>query len=460
MNRNNQTIMGPTSMMEIKDQQVSVRKAAAPLHISELTLGRKITSSCDSYCDVHEIKGIVRTDQSMILQTEGKLDTSEILCRETFLRQVKNSSQKGSDGPSKKFVVKFVKEEWMENHQGFEIAACRLATEDRLLSQLSHPNIPNIYGRASEGTEAYYLSGGNDSYFIVLEQMKATLFERIKMWRRRRDSSSKRIHHILGPKSKRRSSCKASKSRMLLMERLKVAMDLASALTYLHSQKMVHRNIHPGNIAFDSRGDVKLVGFGMAKKIDNSSSTFSLYGDDHHNDPLSESVTSTAEFVASRYTACEVLCGEEHGTASDVFSFTTLLFELLTLPESLKKVKKRNSLDNTPQSSKIKDDSIPTDLQYLIEQGWHRDPLQRPSMRTMAKVLQRAFEDLENEELSSFQISSTKETAKSSNSSLESQSNVIKTGGRKARSVSMSHVKHAQSSIKRISEPRKTLLLW
>ena len=221
------------------------------------------------------------------------------------------------------------------------------------------------------------------------------------------------------------------------MERIKVAIDLASALSYIHSKRIVHRNIHPGNVGFDDRGNVQLFGFGHAKKLEKSSSAFSLYGDDINDCCGADNVIS-ADLVASRYTANEVLYGEEHGTAADVFSFTTLLFELLTLPESLKKLKKRCSLDHVTTSSESQDDAIPMELQQLIEQGWNWDPLQRPSMETFEKLLRQTYTDMEAEEI--FYIRRSPNTRSKSDPSVSTPANKFRSGQR-PRSASMSHVR-------------------
>ena len=377
------------------EHHTSVATNVAPLHINELSLGKRIVSSCDNYFDAHEVKAMIRSSNNDIGATAIRMDgmdEAEIRARDALLRHV---CQTGYG--SNKYMIKFVKEERMQDHEGFEIAATRLANEDQILSQLSHPNICSIFGRAAEGTEAYYLSGRNDSYFLIMEQMKETLFDKTRTWRRQRDGAgvvSRRFGTGRGSRSSR-----ASKSRALLMERIKVAIDLSSALSYIHSKGIVHRNIHPGNVGFDDRGNVQLFGFGHAKKLENSSSAFSLYGDDPNDCCGGADNAISPDLVPSRYTANEVLYGEQHGTAADVFSFTTLLFELLTLPESLKKLRKRCSLDNASSSTDVnKDDGIPMELQQLIEQGWKRNPLQRPSMKTYEKILRQTYADMEADE--------------------------------------------------------------
>ena len=51
---------------------------------------------------------------------------------------------------------------------------------------------------------------------------------------------------------------------MLLLLCLK---QLQEALMYLHNRNVLHRNLKPENILFDKDGDLKVIGFGLAKDI-------------------------------------------------------------------------------------------------------------------------------------------------------------------------------------------------
>lgn len=46
------------------------------------------------------------------------------------------------------------------------------------------------------------------------------------------------------------------------------AAEMLSALHYLHAKRIVHRNIHPSNIAIDEDGHIRLLSFGSAKQLD------------------------------------------------------------------------------------------------------------------------------------------------------------------------------------------------
>ena len=42
---------------------------------------------------------------------------------------------------------------------------------------------------------------------------------------------------------------------------------IAEGLTYLHSQGIIHRDLKPENIFVDSKGDIKIGDFGLAKSM-------------------------------------------------------------------------------------------------------------------------------------------------------------------------------------------------
>jgi len=104
--------------------------------------------------------------------------------------------------------------------------------------------------------------------------------------------------------------------RKILPERaLEIASGVLSALDYSHRAGIIHRDIKPGNVMLTPSGDVKVMDFGIARAISDSSST----------------MTQTAAVVGTaQYLSPEQARGEPVDSRSDVYSAGCLLYELLT----------------------------------------------------------------------------------------------------------------------------------
>jgi formylglycine-generating enzyme required for sulfatase activity len=96
-----------------------------------------------------------------------------------------------------------------------------------------------------------------------------------------------------------------------LKSKLRIALQVARALEYIHAQKVVHRDIKPENVHINQAGLVKLMDFGIAK---------------------SEGLAMTrAGYVLGTpyYMAPEQVTGQNITGQVDVYAFGVLLFELL-----------------------------------------------------------------------------------------------------------------------------------
>jgi eukaryotic-like serine/threonine-protein kinase len=97
-----------------------------------------------------------------------------------------------------------------------------------------------------------------------------------------------------------------------LNNKLRIARDVARALEYVHSKKIVHRDIKPDNVHIDASGKVKLMDFGIAR---------------------AEGLSLTrAGFALGTpyYMAPELVLGQMATDQVDIYAFGILLFELLT----------------------------------------------------------------------------------------------------------------------------------
>lgn len=98
-------------------------------------------------------------------------------------------------------------------------------------------------------------------------------------------------------------------------EAVQIAVGILSALEYSHREGIVHRDIKPGNIMLTHDGKVKVMDFGIARALTNSSATMTQ----------TNSVVGTAQYLSP-----EQARGEVVDSRSDLYSTGCLLYELLT----------------------------------------------------------------------------------------------------------------------------------
>jgi len=153
------------------------------------------------------------------------------------------------------------------------VAMQRFKREADIIEAFDHPNIARMYGRF----EAFRTS------FIVMEFCEGILIdEAIKS----RGSLPEAVtRHVLG--------------------------QLASAIAYAHEAGIVHRDIKPNNVMVTRDGSVKLMDFGVARRLDAETTTQGLLG-------------------TPRYMAPEQMTGVAVGTQTDLFALGLVVFEILS----------------------------------------------------------------------------------------------------------------------------------
>ena len=105
--------------------------------------------------------------------------------------------------------------------------------------------------------------------------------------------------------------------QLSIEQRLKLFRTVCAAVQYAHQHLVIHRDIKPGNILVTSEGVPKLVDFGIAKLLDQTTGGPEL--------------TATAmPFMTPHYASPEQLRGESVTTATDVYSLGVVLYELLS----------------------------------------------------------------------------------------------------------------------------------
>jgi serine/threonine protein kinase len=161
--------------------------------------------------------------------------------------------------------------------------AARFEREGSILARLSHPHIARLLdaGVTHDGQQPY----------LVLEYIDGEPIDKY-----------------------------CERLALPLAARLKLFLDVLSAVAHAHNRLILHRDLKPSNILVTGSGDVKLLDFGIAKLLDDAGGGGTAPGD----------VTALAgNAFTPEYAAPEQLQGGDVTTATDVYALGVLMYVLL-----------------------------------------------------------------------------------------------------------------------------------
>ena len=180
----------------------------------------------------------------------------------------------------RKIAIKLLKSD-LANDETFE---SRFAQEAQASAKMAHPTIVRIY---DAGEEIATDSNGNQKKtpFIVMEYVKGKLL---------RDLMHER--------------------KLTTAESIGYAKGVLTALEYSHRAGIIHRDIKASNIMVTQEGQVKVMDFGIARAISDSSAT----------QAHTSGIVGTAQYFSP-----EQARGEAVDARTDLYSTGVLLYEML-----------------------------------------------------------------------------------------------------------------------------------
>ncbi|MBA0791495.1 hypothetical protein Gohar_016072 [Gossypium harknessii] len=153
---------------------------------------------------------------------------------------------------------------------------------------------------------------------------------------------------------------------------VQLALDLARGLSYLHSKKIVHRDVKTENMLLDKTRTVKIADFGVARL------------------EASNPNDMTGETGTLGYMAPEVLNGNPYNRKCDVYSFGICLWEIyccdmpypdLSFSEVTSAVVRQNLRPEIPRC-------CPSSLANVMKRCWDANPDKRPEMDEVVSMME------------------------------------------------------------------------
>jgi serine/threonine protein kinase/Tfp pilus assembly protein PilF len=226
----------------------------------------------------------------------------------------------------------------------------RFIREARLAAQLNHPGITTIYEiNEDEGIG-----------FISMEYIEGWTLKQIL----------------------------ATEGPLELKRFFEVSRAICQALAEAHRHGIVHRDLKLPNIMQTTRGDIKVMDFGIAK----------TFGDEASNEK--ESITARGMTLGTvEYMSPEQILGHALDNRSDVFSAGVLFYELLTgqLPfeGNSQMATFRAILQAQPRKLRSLKPELPERLEQILEKALQKDPNDRyASIDAMAGDLKALYKEL------------------------------------------------------------------
>ena len=193
--------------------------------------------------------------------------------------------------------------------------------EFRLLAELKHPNLAEVYGYENLQDDCFYV-----------------------------------MEYVPGPDL----LCRCRD--LSFEEKVRKLIGLCHALEYIHSRNIIHLDLKPSNLLLDGSDTVKLLDFGLAQNTVCSSLK----------------ISGTPSYISP-----EVISGQALDGRADLYSLGVLMYQIFTgvLPfeaPSLKELAKKH-LTQPPQPPRVYNADLPEPLQALILKLLSKDPNARPA---------------------------------------------------------------------------------
>jgi len=173
----------------------------------------------------------------------------------------------------------------------YDQATADLMLEALYLTHVQHPHIVSVHA----------MSDSSQDFFVILEECPTTLAAKIM---------------------EAKEQQKESNNHTFSSAFLRYVTQLASSLQYLHSHRIILRDLKPNNVGISQQDAVKLMDFGCCRELPSTATSTS--SDEYE-------VFHMTQVGTIRYCAPEVLVGNPYNDKCDVYALALILYQLQTL---------------------------------------------------------------------------------------------------------------------------------
>ena len=212
----------------------------------------------------------------------------------------------------------------------------RFEREAQVLASLSHPNIAAVY--SFESAESIH--------FLVMELLEG---ENLRQ--------------------------RLATGRIPVRKATSIATDVARGLAAAHAKGIVHRDLKPENVVVTRDGSVKILDFGLARQTMLAGS-----GDDTRSPTLAHATEAGSVLGTVSYMSPEQVRGEEADSRSDIFSFGSLLYEMLSGRRAFERETAAEIMTAILREEPIglsEEEGIPTSLARIVDHCLEKQPGER-----------------------------------------------------------------------------------
>src|SRR5437016_7500982 len=209
----------------------------------------------------------------------------------------------------------------------------RFVQEAKAASALNHPNIITVHD----------ISQAEGLTFIAMECLEG-----------------KTLDQLIG------------RRRLNLNDALKYAIQIADALSRAHAASIIHRDLKPANIMVDEHGLVKVLDFGLAKLSERVADEFAP------TETLKPQTEDGTIVGTAGYMSPEQAEGKKLDARSDIFSFGSVLYEMVTGQRAFRGDSKMSTLSAVLHKEPAPlPAEVPQELGRIVSRCLRKDPERR-----------------------------------------------------------------------------------